>query len=125
MLTFEQLEQGLRNKTRFKGPNGLVTTEDLYDLSVQNLDKIAVALRKELRGSEDSFLEESKDQSLELRFNIVKHVLDTKLKLAEAAKEAKANRERRQVLLAALERKQASSIDAMSEDELKAELAKV
>ena len=122
MITVEQLEKGLRQGLRFKITNGLVGIEDLYTMNVQSLDKIAVSLNRELRGSEDSFLESNKDESLKLRFDIVKHILDLKLAEAEAAKAAAANRERRQALLAALERKQSAKIDEMSEEELKAEL---
>ena len=122
MITVEQLEKGLRQGLRFKITNGLVGIEDLYTMNVQSLDKIAVALNREMRGSEDSFLESNKDESLKLRFEIVKHILDLKLAEAEAAKTAKADAARRQVLLAALERKQSAKIDEMSEEELKAEL---
>ena len=122
MLSFEQLEKGLRQGLRFKITNGVVGIEDLYTMNVQSLDKIAVALNREMRGSEDSFLESNKDESLKLRFEIVKHILDLKLAEAEIAKTAKADAARRQVLLAALERKQSAKIDEMSEEELKAEL---
>lgn len=122
MITVEQLEKGLRQGLRFKITNGLVGIEDLYTMNVQSLDKIAVSLNRELRGSEDSFLESNKDESLKLRFEIVKHILDLKLAEAETAKTAKADAARRQVLLAALERKQSAKIDEMSEEELKAEL---
>ena len=122
MSTVEQLEKGLRQGLRFKITNGLVGIEDLYTMNVQSLDKIAVSLNRELRGSEDSFLESNKDESLKLRFEIVKHILDLKLAEAETAKTAKADAARRQVLLAALERKQSAKIDEMSEEELKAEL---
>ena len=122
MITVEQLEKGLRQGLRFKITNGLVGIEDLYTMNVQSLDKIAVTLNRELRGSEDSFLESNKDESLKLRFEIVKHILDLKLAEAETAKTAKADAARRQVLLAALERKQSAKIDEMSEEELKAAL---
>ena len=113
MITVEQLEKGLRQGLRFKITNGLVGIEDLYTMNVQSLDKIAVSLNRELRGSEDSFLESNKDESLKLRFDIVKHILDLKLAEAEAAKAAAANRERRQALLAALERKQSAKINSL------------
>ena len=118
-------EKASRLKLRFRSQSGSITAEDLWDLSLTQLDNIAVSLNRELRGTEDSFLETRKDQTLELRFNIVKHVLDVKKEELHDAKQAKANAERRQVLLAEKNRRQLNSIEQITDEELDAELAKL
>lgn len=118
-------EKASRLKLRFRAQAGSITVEDLWDLSLTQLDNIAVSLNRELRGTEDSFLETRKDQTLELRFNIVKHVLDVKKEELHDAKQAKANAERRQVLLAEKNRRQLNSIEQITDEELDAELAKL
>ena len=108
--TKTMFEKASRLKLRFRAQSGSITAEDLWDLSLTQLDNIAVFLNRELRGTEDSFLETRKDQTLELRFNIVKHVLDVKKAELHDAKQAKADAERRQVLLAEKNRRQLNSI---------------
>lgn len=78
-------EQASRLKLRFDSNVGLITVEDLWTLplthtSKVSLDAIAVALNKELKGSEESFVTNSKkDELLKLKFDIVKYIIDVRL----------------------------------------------
>ena len=124
MAEINMFEQATRLKLRFKSNNGMVTTEDLWDLPLSQLDGIAKELRKELRDTEDSFIEEKKSNSqLELRFEVVKHVITTKLEERDAKAKAKEVAARRQVLLEALEKKQNAALDGMSAEDIQKELA--
>lgn len=76
-------KEALQKKLRFKTNKGMITTEDLFDLSLQNLDTLAIMLDKKI--SEDpkkSFIEDlpAEENDDELRFNIVKDVINIKLK---------------------------------------------
>ena len=123
MAEINLFEQATRLKLRFKSNNGNVSTEDLWDLPLSQLDDIAKGLRKELRETEDSFIEEKKSNAqLELRFEVVKHVITTKLAERDAKAQAKEKAARRQVLLEALEKKQNAALDGMSADDIKKEL---
>lgn len=124
MAEINMFEQATRLKLRFKSINGNISTEDLWDLPLSQLDDIAKGLRKELRDTEDSFIEEKKSNAqLELRFEVVKHVITTKLAERDAKAKAKEVAARRQVLLEALEGKQQEALKNMSVEDIQKELA--
>lgn len=123
METINMFEQASRLKLRFKASNGLISTEDLWDLPLSQLDVIAKGLRKELREADDSFIEESKtDVKLELRFEIVKYVITTKIAERDARAAQRDKAARRQQLLEALEGKKAESLKNMSVEDIEKEL---
>jgi hypothetical protein len=72
-------KEALQKKLRFKTNKGMITTEDLFDLSLENLNTLAIMLNKEISEvPKKSFIEEQNDD--ELRFSIVKDVINIKLK---------------------------------------------
>jgi hypothetical protein len=127
-------EKASRLKLRFPTQKGELTVEDLWDMPLQSkngfdLDTTAKTVNRELKAmAEESFVETRANpakSAMELRLDIVKHVIVTKQKenqenLARAGK--KAERER---LLAALEDKQAQKLSGMSEEEIKARIAEI
>lgn len=124
MSTVNIFEQATRKKLRFKAPNGQIATEDLWGLSLDGLNTIGMALRKELRDSEDSLIATVKtDETAQLRFDIVKHIIDVKIAERDAKAEAAAKLERKKLLLEALEGKQTERLQKMTEDEIRKELA--
>ena len=78
-------------------------------------------------GEEEDFLKDVRPAStdLKLRFDIVLHILKTKKTEMKKREEAAKNRERKQKLLAALERKQEGALEEMSEEDLQKELAEL
>lgn len=116
-------EKATRAKIRFKVSNGYLSVEDLWDLNLTQLDVIAKALRKELRDEDDSFIDDKvKNSLLELKFEVVKFIITTRMEEKEAQKALREKSARRQKILAAIEQKQASTLDGMSLDELNKEL---
>ena len=104
MEALNMFEQASRSKLRFKAQNGLIATEDLWDLPLTHLDVIAKGLRKELRETEDSFIDEKKgNNKLELRFEIVKYVITTKIAERDALKLKAEKAAKRQRILAVME----------------------
>lgn len=76
-------KEALQKKLRFKTNKGMITTEDLFDLSLQNLNTLAIMLDKKIsEAPKKSFIEElpAKENDDELRFSIVKDVINIKLK---------------------------------------------
>lgn len=76
-------KEALQKKLRFKTNKGIITVEDLFDLSLQNLNTLAIMLDKKVsEAPKKSFIEElpTEENDDELRFNIVKDVINTKLK---------------------------------------------
>ena len=76
-------KEALQKKLRFKTNKGMITTEDLFDLSLQNLNTLAIMLDKKIsEAPKKSFIEElpAEENHDELRFSIVKDVINIKLK---------------------------------------------
>lgn len=76
-------KEALQKKLRFKTNKGMISTEDLFDLSLQNLDTLARMLDKKIsEAPKKSFIEELpvEENDDELRFSIVKDVINIKLK---------------------------------------------
>ena len=120
-------EQAARLKLRFDTAKGLLTAEDLWDLPLTgngaNLDKIARTLNKQLKESdEESFVVKSTRsyKILQLKFDLVKHVIDVRLAENTKAADARAKREQKQNLLALIDRKKNEKLEGASLEELTA-----
>lgn len=118
-------EQAVRQKLRFKLSNGFVTTEDLWDLSLQSLDTLAKSLNKQVKESEEeSFIatKTKENKELELKFEIVKYIIKVKLQEAED-KKAKVERSARKAKIKEiLEEKENESLKGKTTEELLKEL---
>lgn len=116
-------EQATRNKLRFRATNGLVSVEDLWDLGLTHLDLIAKGLRKELRDEDDSFIDDKKKNTqLELKFEVVKHIITTRMEEKNTQVAQREKDARRKKILEVMEAKQDSSLQNMSMEDLKKEL---
>jgi hypothetical protein len=120
-------EKAARLKIRFDSPTGQLSVEDLWDLPLTgnnkraNLDDIAIGLDKDLKEKgTTSFVKKTTraDETLTLKFDIVRKVIEVKLAEAEAADLRKSNAERKQKLLAILAEKQDADLKGKSTEEL-------
>lgn len=114
-------EKSSRMKLRFETDRGVISTEDLWDLTLPQLNKLAKALNREIKNSEeDDFLKEttSEDTVTKLRFDIVIHILETKKEEKKARAEASSKREEKQRLMGILERKQHEEDEALTPEQL-------
>lgn len=114
-------------KQHLKFPfRGQITTEDLWDLSLENLDDVYKDLKKTLeKESSDSLIHKKSKASekLELAIEVVKFVVKTKLdEKAEKERAVAVNAERQQIL-SVIEEKKAAAYKDMSVEELEAKLA--
>lgn len=113
-------EKATRLKVRFPY-KGLISVEDLWDLSVTELDSIFKALNAKLKlVNEESLLgEKSKaDKLIELQVEIIKHVVSVKLKETNDQILAKERREKKQKIMDILVAKQDSDLQNKSAEEL-------
>lgn len=109
-------------KLRFATSKGNLSVEDLWDLSLPALDRLAVSYDEELAKSpRKSFITNDTPSNSELEFNIVKDVITDKLK-DKAAREAAKDKARLTELLA---KKQSEKMESMSEDEIRQRLAEL
>lgn len=119
-------EKASRMKLRFVSARGLLMPEDLWDLSLTSLNALAKELNGKLKAAEqEDFLQEAKPSNTELKlaFEIVLHILQTKKAEKDAREAAGEKAEKKQKLLEILARKQDASLEGLSEDDLKAQIA--
>lgn len=110
-------------KLRFTTPKGLLSCEQLWDLSLIDLSNSVKAVKKILKKSDDdelSFLEESKivDVENQLRFDILKDVYLTKKKENEEKRTELERKQHNQKILSIIAEKKEANLRDMSVEEL-------
>ena len=121
MATTNIFEYAVRNKVRFPF-KGLISAEDLWDLSVQNLDFIYKTLNKQIKESEEESLLSIKtnvDTELEVQIAIVKHIVSTKLAEQVAREKAAAKKAQKQKIMSIIATKEDEALQNSSVDDLK------
>lgn len=117
----------LATRERFRYPyKGSINTEDLWDLDVEDLDKIFKALNSQLKAEQDESLlatVSTNDAVLNAKINIIKHIVSVKLAEAEARKKETENALKKQRILELIKEKQDDSLKNMSIEELQAMIA--
>lgn len=124
MKTNDIFEAAVRNKFRFPY-KGTISTEDLWDLSVQQLDGIFKTLKsQEKKAQEESLLNTRtpEDEALATKIEIIKHIVNTKLEEAKQAERAKENHDQKQKILGILAEKQDADLRNKTPEELQAML---
>ena len=121
-MTVENIfEFASRNKVRFPF-KGMISVEDLWDLSLTNLDSIYKTLNKQVKQSEEESLLSTKasvDTELEVQIAIVKHIVSVKLAEKEAAEKAFAKKAQKQKIMSIIATKQDEALQNSSIDDLK------
>ena len=112
-----------RNKVRFSTVKGLLSTEDLWTLTLEQLDVIAKELNKELKETEVSFISSTKtNEILQLKFDIVKFIIYVKLAEKEEKKLKAEKLAKKNQLLELINNKENEKLQSLSLDELKKQL---
>ena len=111
-------------KLRFQTPKGVLTVEQLWDLSMTDLSTTIKAMKKILKKSDDddlAFLEEDSkvDKAVELAFNVLKDVYITKKEAAKAIRDAAEIKAHNQKILTLIADKEEESLKGKSVEELK------
>ena len=114
--------ESLKNKYRFEF-KGLISVEDLFDLSLENLDLIYKNLKKEESDLQTDSLLETVDNPLikeiEIKLEIVKSIFNMKQIEIENMEKAMINKARKEKILAIIENKQDQELSEKSIEELK------
>jgi hypothetical protein len=119
-------EKATRRKLRVATANGVLSTEDLWDLSLEKLDDLAKDLQKHVEESRTSFIDKTKgDETSELAFNVILHIIDVKLNERKEAEELVRLREQKRKVLDALTEKEVEELANKSSKELRKELNKL
>ena len=121
-MTVENIfEYAVRNKVRFPF-KGMISVEDLWDLSLTNLDSIYKTLNKQVKQSEEESLLSTKasvDTELEVQIAIVKHIVSVRLSEKEAAEKASAKKAQKQKIMSIIATKENEALQNSSIDDLK------
>ena len=112
-------EEALRRKLRFNY-KGNLTVEDLWDLSLEQLNELYGVLMKKKRSSvADSLISEStEDKELNLKIEIVKYIFNVLSVEQQARIDRAQNKAKRDRIDAIIARKQEKALEDMSIEEL-------
>lgn len=120
MSNEELFIKATREKMRFPY-KGQATVEDLWELTMTELDKIYKELNALKKAAqEDSLLEVKSvaDEELDRQIEIVKHIFTVKQEEKKAAETARERKEQKQKIMAILANKQDEALHGKSIEEL-------
>lgn len=114
-------ERASKQQLRFQSTKGNLTTEDLWELSLQSLDSLARGVNKALKeANEESFIstKTKSNTELELKLDILKHIIADKIADQEA-KKAKAERAQElDMLQSLLAKNKTKELKSLSSEEI-------
>lgn len=114
-------EYAVRNKLRFPF-KGLITAEDLFDLSLNNLDSIYKTLNKQIKEQEEESLLTTKtdaNTALEIKLAIIRHIVEVKLEEKEAREREYAKKIQKQKIMSVIATKEDEALLNSSVEDLK------
>lgn len=117
-------EVATRRKFRFNMSKGQISTEDLWDLSLESLNSLAKSMNKKVKElDEEDFINKKvpskADEDLKDAFELVKYVIKVKLDEKAARLEAAEKLEKRRKIEEALEKAEGKELESKSAEELK------
>lgn len=120
MKTEKMFEFAVRNKLRFPF-RGMISVEDLWDLSVTNLDKIFKELNSQVKQSKEESLLDTKtkeDEVLEIQIEIIKHIVSVKQEEMAAREKEIEKRAQKQKIMSIIAEKKDEALHNSSVEEL-------
>jgi len=126
-------EKAARLKLRFETVKGQVTVEDLWDMPLVSreisspgfsLDEMAIAINGKLKIKQESFVTPltCDDSILSLKLDILKRVIEIKMKEAKDNEEVVVKKARKEYILSIIKEKQTEALRDKSIEELEKEL---
>ncbi|ECB2088347.1 hypothetical protein CHUBBYTHOR_165 [Shigella phage ChubbyThor] len=118
-------DKATRLKLRFESNKGLLSVEQVWDLSLTALNEMAKGLSRQVKAAEtdeEDFIgtKSNVDSELQLRFDVVKHIIGVKLKERDDSKDAAERKANNQVILELIQRKKQQELEGKSVEELEA-----
>ena len=113
---------------RFESKQGELNVEDLWTLSLKSLDIIGTAIHKKIKESEEFSLLDTKtsgDAILELKLEIIKHIIADKQAEAEEKRVRTEKSGQLETLKKLLADKKHDALKNLSEEEISAEILKL
>jgi phosphomevalonate kinase len=116
----KMFEYAVRNKLRFPF-RGVVSVEDLWDLSVNDLDTVFKTLNGKIKqSSEESLLvtKTKEDKELTVQIEIVKYIFNVKVQEVNNRLAEKERKEKKQKIMEIMESKKEEALQNKSLEEL-------
>lgn len=118
-------DKATRLKLRFESNKGLLSVEQVWDLSLTALNEMAKSLSRQVKAAEtdeEDFIgtKSNVDSELQLRFDVVKHIIGVKLKERDESASAAERKANNQVILELIQRKKQQELEGKSVEELEA-----
>lgn len=114
-------EIATRNKYRFSY-KGLVSVEDLWDFSLEELDSIFKKLNSKLKEEKEESLLDNKTKEkkmLENKVKIIKYIVETKLEKRKKRQKVRENKDKKQKIMRIINEKKDENLKSKNVDELK------
>ena len=128
-------ERAAREHLRFNTSIGPLAVEDLFDLPLTtkiagkvSLDSVGRAIRKRLKDADDVSLvdpADATDTTDQLRFDIVKHIIDARIEANKEEAKKREAAEKKQRIMALIAEKKDDALKGKSLEELEKLLAEV
>lgn len=115
-----------KRKVRFQTTKGSLSTEDLWDLSLESLDKIAVAIDEEIQkeGRRSFIATRTTSNTLNnLKLDVLKYIIQAKQEEEETKKVRADKLARKKFLESLLEKKKVAALETLSAEEIEKQLA--
>lgn len=118
------------SRMKYRYPyKGMISTEDLWDLSPKDLDSIFKTLNSQLKAlGEESLLDDAEDKGagvLRNKIDIIKYILRNKLEENARTRQAAANAAKRQRIMEVIASKEDAALRDMSVEDLNKMLNKL
>jgi len=126
MQNVNMFEMAVKSKFRFPY-KGMINVEDLFDLSLNDLNVVYQTLKKQQKQTQEESLLEVKsqeDQELDIKIQIVKHIFDEKVNEREMKLKEKEFKQHEQKIMAIIAKKQDAEYENMSIEELNKMISK-
>jgi formate-dependent nitrite reductase cytochrome c552 subunit len=114
-------KEALKKNFRFQSNKGIVTTEDLFDLPLTQLDFMFKSLNKLSKESTEESLLSTRTQSnkdIDIKIEIIKSIVSDKLDEKQKAEARVVNKEKKELLLDVLNKKRNEALVNMSEEDI-------
>lgn len=120
-------ELATRQKVRFSTTRGNVGTEDLWDLSLEDLDVVAQGLYEQAGSTKKSFIKkkDTTNRTAALKLDVVVFIINTKMEEEEKRRTAVERKAKRTQLMELIAKKQDDALSRKSIATLQAELDKL
>lgn len=115
-MVYKLLDNWLEMKIRFEHDGNLISIEDLYDFTKEELNLLYKKYNKQYEG--EGLYDDGKDETINAKLQAIKHVYEYKLEQEAKNKELAKRKEIKERLFKVLEERQVHSLNTMTKEEL-------